>query len=89
MTAPALAERLAAFPSLAAGVAHEITNPLAAIVTSAAMLGDELSALRAELDPASPLHARIAMLLEAQQDVAAAADKIHGVVTELRALKAP
>ena len=87
--APALADRLARFPSLAAGVAHEITNPLAVIVTSAAMLGDDLAGLRGELEPASPLHARIDLLLEAQREVADAAARIQAVMIELRAMPAP
>jgi signal transduction histidine kinase len=86
VTTPAIADRLAAFPSLTAGIAHEITNPLAVIVTSAAMMGDDLAAMLAELDPAGPLHPRIAALLEAQREVAAAAERLQAVAVELRAM---
>jgi hypothetical protein len=81
----ALGYEVAAFPSLAAGLAHELTNPLAVIVTNATMMTEDLAALRNQLEPDSPLRGDVELLAEAQADVTAAAMRIQAFVEDLRA----
>jgi PAS domain S-box-containing protein len=64
------AQRLTALGALAASVAHEINNPLAAVLAN----------LQAALEDADPAGAR-----EATREALACARRIHGVVSDLRA----
>lgn len=80
----ALGYEVATFPTLAAGLAHELGNPLAVIVTNATMIGEDLAALRNQLAPDSPLRGEVELLVEVQADVTAAAMRMQAVVAELR-----
>ena len=81
----ALGYEVATFPTLAAGLAHELGNPLAVIVTNATMIGEDLASLRNQLEPGSPLRGEVELLVEVQADVTAAAMRMQAVVAELRA----
>ena len=84
-TLTALGYEVAVFPSLAAGIAHELTNPLAVIVTNATIMAEDLAALRNQLAPDSPLRGDLELLAETQADVTEAAMRLQAVVEDLRA----
>jgi signal transduction histidine kinase len=85
--ADALARKLAGFPSLGVGVAHELTNPLVVIVTNATMVAGELAALRARLPAGDPLGADVDELAAAQADILAAAERLEALARALRTLR--
>jgi signal transduction histidine kinase len=84
-----LETRLAEFPTLGAGIAHEIANPLVVILTNATMIAGELAALRDRFAPGHPLRAELDQLAEAQGDVVTAAEKIEALAVALRELRTP
>ncbi len=69
------ADRMASVGTLAAGVAHEINNPLAAVTANVSMILDELEAL--PLDRAPP---SLPDLLDMAADIASGAERIRKIV---------
>ncbi|HEX7664855.1 MAG TPA: ATP-binding protein [Polyangiaceae bacterium] len=85
-----LTNRAASAASLAGGVAHEINNPLATIMTNAGFVFDELQIVATELAKipelaGSALAARVRASMDALQDLHASAERIEAVVRDLRA----
>ncbi len=80
----AAAERLATVGSLAAGVAHEINNPLSSVVTNLGFLAQELEAL----GPVLP-EERANELAAAAGDALEGADRVRQIVRELMAFMRP
>jgi PAS domain S-box-containing protein len=89
-----MADRLASLGTMAAGVAHEINNPLSVVVASSAFVADELERLRRDMD-APGIQARqrdvlrLREMSEALNDVQAAATRIGRIVGDLRAFARP
>ena len=77
----AVAERLTAMGVLAAGVAHEVNNPLSFIRANVEFTAERLRTLRATLPPE-----RTAELDEALADALVGCDRVANAVTSLRAL---
>jgi two-component system, cell cycle sensor histidine kinase and response regulator CckA len=87
-----LSDRLASLGTMAAGVAHEINNPLAIVVANGSFIAEELAQLQAELhDSSAPatVAARFAETMLSLADLRTAADRIGGIVSELRAFSRP
>jgi signal transduction histidine kinase len=69
-----LADRLAALGTMAAGMAHQINNPLAVVIANAAYVLEEL-----RRDPA-----RFGEAIQAQSELEAAANRIATVIAEVQ-----
>ena len=78
----ALADRLAALGTLAAGVAHEINNPLTYVLIGIEAVFKELS--RKPID--EPIGARMPLMLERLQGAIEGARRVRRIVSELRSL---
>jgi PAS domain S-box-containing protein len=77
----AISDRLAAMGTLAAGIAHEINNPLAYIVANLAYVDQELTDPAALTDPA-----RLAEIRHAILETRDGATRVRDIVTEMRTL---
>lgn len=87
-----LANQLASLGTMAAGVAHEVNNPLSVVTANADFLAQELNQHRAELAnlPAGdPARKRCEDMVQALQDVRQAAARIGSIVEDLRAFSRP
>jgi PAS domain S-box-containing protein len=87
-----LADRLASLGTMAAGVAHEINNPLSVIAGNAEYLAEELTRFRTGLGDASPRSktgAKLEEISAALTDLQSAATRIGRIVSDLRAFSRP
>ena len=76
-----VADRLASLGTMAAGVAHEVNNPLSVVIANATYVQSELERLASE----RPDDGALAEAISAQDDLARAASRIARIVGELRA----
>jgi len=81
-----LADRLASLGTMAAGVAHEINNPLAVVMANAAFLAEDLSELRGS-DPGDA--ERRESMKAIVRDLQSAANRIERIVSDLRIFSQP
>ncbi len=80
-----LSERLASLASMAAGVAHQVNSPLAAVIANSTFASDELRQCRGELGHnQGPVEARLDEIALALVDVHAAAEHIRAITSSLR-----
>ena len=87
-----LANQLASLGTMAAGVAHEVNNPLSVVTANADFLAQELENQRAALVRLSASDAdkqRCEDMLQALHDVRQAAARIGSIVEDLRAFSRP
>ncbi len=77
----AVADRLAAIGTLAAGTAHEINNPLAFVLTNAELMCDELGS-----SETMPTREKLQRWAEQSSDIVAGAGRIKRVVEDLSTL---
>ena len=77
----AVTDRLAAMGTLAAGIAHEINNPLAYITANLAYAEEELGDPAALTDPRRLMEIRLAL-----QEARDGATRVRNIVTDMRAL---
>jgi PAS domain S-box-containing protein len=86
-----LADRLASLGAMAAGVAHEVNNPLTVVVANSSYISDELVLQRAALEAAALPEAvrRLDDISQALFDLRSAARRIGRIVSDLRAVAAP
>lgn len=82
-----VAERLASLETLAAGVGHEVNNPLTYVVMSIGLAIRRIDDLRARSTPASP--EELAQLGETLQHALTGAERIQTIVADLRNFGAP
>ena len=88
-----LADRLASLGTMAAGVAHEVNNPLTVVTGNVDFIAQELDALRADAEPPSASRAeedqRWAGIDSALDDIRSAAQRIARIVSDLKAFSRP
>jgi signal transduction histidine kinase len=89
-----VADRLASLGMMAAGVAHEINNPLAVVIANADYIRGELDEIIAALrsssgapDPA--LVTRLAELSQVQSEISLAGSRIGKITSDLKAFSRP
>jgi PAS domain S-box-containing protein len=82
-----LSERLASIGTMAAGTAHEINNPLAAVLGNMTFAGEQLERIEAmlrALPGTSAVLAEVTALKEAVADAAGAAEHVRRIVEDIR-----
>jgi signal transduction histidine kinase len=79
-------EKMASLGVLAAGIAHEINNPLAYVVSNAAFIREELELYRRALpSPPEPARTPMAEILGALDELIQGAERVRLLVRDLRA----
>jgi signal transduction histidine kinase len=76
------ADRMASLGTLAAGVAHEINNPLSFMLSNLRFIGEELRALSAEGD--GSLRERLKEVQEALEETLSGGDRVRDIVKDLK-----
>lgn len=72
-------DRMASIGTLAAGVAHEINNPLAAVIANLALVQEQLE----EISNRTPIYAAV---FDELADAASASDRVRQIVRDLKVL---
>jgi PAS domain S-box-containing protein len=81
----AMSERLASIGTMAAGMAHEINNPLTAVTANVALAGESAAAMRATLPPGDgPAVAALDDLRAALVDAERGAERVRRTVEDLK-----
>jgi PAS domain S-box-containing protein len=76
------ADRMASLGTLAAGVAHEINNPLSFMLSNMRFIGEELRALAVEGD--GSLGERLREVQEALEETLSGGDRVRDIVKDLK-----
>ena len=89
-----MADRLSSLGTMAAGVAHEINNPLAVVLANGSFIKDELTKIVDALDQDLPGERKQALaalveVLKAQNEVADSVSRIRRIVLDLKAFARP
>jgi PAS domain S-box-containing protein len=81
------ADRLASLGTMAAGVAHEVNNPLSVVLANVTLLCDDIEDHRADLERRSVTYdgQRLQQMLSSLGDVRSAADRIRRIMLDLLA----
>ncbi|HEY5374557.1 MAG TPA: response regulator [Polyangiaceae bacterium] len=84
-----LADRLASLGTMAAGVAHEVNNPLSAVIANAQFVEERMRDVRDHLISDDAAERRNAECTVALQELLSAASRIGRIVSDLNAFSRP